>query len=690
MPTIFKRAIAADDGDHSEFILSDETRDRYGDIIRADGWKLAAFKKNPVALYGHDASALPIGRWANVRIEGKQLRGRLELAEPGTSGMVDAIRSLIKQKILRAVSVGLIPLESEPIDENDPWSGLDIKSAELVECSVVPVPANPSALAVKSLSAVDPRIRKALAATGTAPADYDRTAILAALGKTQVMPKANTMTLREKINAARTKINALRDQITPLAARLADEEGLQGEELTTYDQLTRDLDDETATLRRLEAGANALGQSADDDDRRLRTSGGALVRVPTLHNGGPIVIDRRSLDTLYAQAKRPDEKKKDLLPKILAAHVLAFRKRMPLDQAFVAGYPDRADLHQLGRGMMFLERAATAPAMTTVTGWAAELVQQGYGEFLSELTAVSVYGKITSMIGAYRFSFGTKGKITVPRRNVVPLGQTGDLSGAFVGEGKPIPVRRGILGSVTLTPKKMGVISEFTDEMMDFSVPDIEQIIRNGIVIDTARTVDMVLLDAGAETAIRPAGLGNGLTPIAGAVGADEAALRADIKAALAPFAAANAVDGLVWLMNPMTKIALTLMTNALGMPSMFAAQIAQGNLSGIPFIESTNVALHTLWLVRYYDLASASGDTPEFSVSDQATLHEVEGYAADGTASGEVLPISTGAPGAAVVATPIRSLWQTESFAVRMILPLDWGTMRPNTAQKVTGITWD
>jgi hypothetical protein len=63
-----------------EFVLSDETPDRMDDIIMSDGWDLANFNKNPIALFGHQ-SGFPIGKWKNVRVVDKQLRGFLELAE---------------------------------------------------------------------------------------------------------------------------------------------------------------------------------------------------------------------------------------------------------------------------------------------------------------------------------------------------------------------------------------------------------------------------------------------------------------------------------------------------------------------------------------------------------------------------------------------------------------------------------
>ena len=71
-----------------EFILSDDSADRMGDIIEQDGWKLANFRKNPITLFGHN-SGFPVGKWKKIRVEGKELRAELELAPEGTSQRID-------------------------------------------------------------------------------------------------------------------------------------------------------------------------------------------------------------------------------------------------------------------------------------------------------------------------------------------------------------------------------------------------------------------------------------------------------------------------------------------------------------------------------------------------------------------------------------------------------------------------
>ncbi|NKI20347.1 hypothetical protein HFN20_03700 [Paenibacillus dendritiformis] len=44
------------------FIGSTETEDRDQDVIRATGWQLENYKKNPVFLWAHDYTVPPIGR----------------------------------------------------------------------------------------------------------------------------------------------------------------------------------------------------------------------------------------------------------------------------------------------------------------------------------------------------------------------------------------------------------------------------------------------------------------------------------------------------------------------------------------------------------------------------------------------------------------------------------------------------
>lgn len=149
-----------------EFIASDETVDRYGDVIRISGWDLASYKKNPIVLFGHDKSN-PVGIAPKVWIESKKLMIGIKLADEGTSPFIDTLRKLVEQKIIRAVSVGFLPtVEPKYIRDasNDRITGMEFIGQELLENSLVTVPANPAALSTaKSMGIPEKHIERVFA-----------------------------------------------------------------------------------------------------------------------------------------------------------------------------------------------------------------------------------------------------------------------------------------------------------------------------------------------------------------------------------------------------------------------------------------------------------------------------------------------------------------------------------------------
>ena len=79
-------------------------------------------------------------------------------------------------------------------------------------------------------------------------------------------------------------------------------------------------------------------------------------------------------------------------------------------------------------------------------------------------------------------------------------------------------------------------------------------------------------------------------------------------------------------------------------------------------------------------DFATAQGDAPRFAVSTDATLHEEDTTP---------LALTTGAQGSGVVATPMRSLFQTDAVAVSMSLYVTWGMRRTGMVQTITAVGW-
>lgn len=146
-----------------EFVASDETIDRYGDIVRASGWELKNYKKNPIVLFGHQHDN-PVGKAIKTWVDGTKLMVQIKLAAEGTSTFIDTLRKLVDQDIVRAVSVGFRPTTKPNYlrdAENDRITGLEFIGQELLENSLVTVPANPMALnTAKSMGIPEEHIRR--------------------------------------------------------------------------------------------------------------------------------------------------------------------------------------------------------------------------------------------------------------------------------------------------------------------------------------------------------------------------------------------------------------------------------------------------------------------------------------------------------------------------------------------------
>src|SRR6266567_5673132 len=109
------RVATGEPGAILDFIASDETLDRYEEIICAAGWRLDNYQRNPVFQnahqYGDIIFTLGKALVTEVRMAGAQrvLFQRIEFATD-VNPMARIAYGLYKGKFLNAVSVGFIPL----------------------------------------------------------------------------------------------------------------------------------------------------------------------------------------------------------------------------------------------------------------------------------------------------------------------------------------------------------------------------------------------------------------------------------------------------------------------------------------------------------------------------------------------------------------------------------------------------
>ena len=621
--------VLAERGEGMDYVLSDAMVDRYGDIVEPAGWDLKWFKKNPVTLFAHDSQFL-IGTWENVRVEGGKLMARLSLAARGTSARIDELIGLVEQGVLRAVSVGFRPLEADPLDPNRPYGPQRYKKQELLEASLVAVPANPAALALaKSLHISEETMSLAFGEQAetrrrdvSAPGENaQKTAVI------ERRPPMN-MTLSQRIENAQTDLNTKRDKLVELT-------GVDDLDTDAVEELNGQIEAVERNLAALKISESKIGADAG--------ASGDSGKVP-------------------AQVRRPlghtEKDGMDLLVRAAVARGVAHFGGMSLEKALEQRYPGH-------EAVAVIAKADQTVGTTGTAGWASELVQTGYYGFLQALTPYSVFPALLGR--GLSLMFDQYGTITLPRRTA------GGAAGGFVAEGSPIRVGRITTAAATLTPKKMGVIVPFTKELAKRSTPAIEGIVRQAILEDTAAALDPLLLDATASSAARPAGLLNGVSAVGtGYAGGDYQAVREDFKALLAPFFSANAADGIVVLMNPAQGLNLSLMEGPVGDPNWL-----QRIKDRVVFIESTNVPANRLIAMRVSDFVGAGGN-PEFDVSEQATIHMED-----------TTPLEIVSGTGPTTADPVRSLWQTASVGVRMLLDVSWTMRRTGMVQWVDTTSW-
>ena len=167
------------DGDGSadsrqiRYVASTEHADRMGDIIRVyggkgadngSGWQLKTIKQNPVALWSHESWMPPIGKLLDVKrvkshphadgTTGPALLATIDYFDAELSEVADTAWKMANRGVLRAVSVGFLPLKDSsgnmtPEDAEEMglgrW-GVEFTEQDLLELSQAVVPANPFAL----------------------------------------------------------------------------------------------------------------------------------------------------------------------------------------------------------------------------------------------------------------------------------------------------------------------------------------------------------------------------------------------------------------------------------------------------------------------------------------------------------------------------------------------------------------
>jgi hypothetical protein len=301
------------------------------------------------------------------------------------------------------------------------------------------------------------------------------------------------------------------------------------------------------------------------------------------------------------------------------------------------------------RSVELVTRAASAPAMTTTTGWAAELAHVST-QFIASLTPVSAAAALLSR--GLQLRFDGLASISLP---TITQGQAG-----WVGQGKPVPVTQYVTApGVKLEPHKFGLAAVLTREMVESS--NAEAAVRAVLTEGAALGLDTALFSANAGTPDSPPGLLYGVAPTTASTASPLSdAMMADL-ATLGGAIARVAGDDIIFVAAPEQATSLRLWVENLD----------------YPVLASKALAAKTVIAIAPAALVSGFAPLPEIIARTDPALHM-------DTAPAEIV-----GTGGAVAQPSVISLFQTDRIGLRMLMPAAWALRASNAIAWMNSTAW-
>jgi HK97 family phage major capsid protein/HK97 family phage prohead protease len=605
--------------------------DRMNDIVEP----LGVTFKNPLPLLLFHNATKPVGlvQFAKPTTKGIAFTATLPaVSEPGTlKDRVDEAWQSLKAGLIAGVSIGFRALEEAYMDNG----GIHFLKTEVLELSLVTVPANASATihTIKSIDAHGDAAPGTLRAVTTPPG---------ASGQRQ-SGRTPMKTLTEQIAAFEATRAAKSARMTELMTTASEKgETLDTAQTEEYDGLSaevKSIDAHLVRLNELEVANRkaAVPVTAPDPATGAQARSGVVTVAPTLPPG--IEFARYAMCLMTAKGN--------------PHAALDISKER---------YPDNPRIHRI-------LKAAVAGGTTTDPTWAGALVPDYptfAGDFAEFLRPQTIIGK-----------FGMNGIPSLRRVpfNVRILGQTSGGSGYWVGQSSPKPVTKFDFAATKLGWAKVANIAVLSQELVRFSNPSAEMLVRDALAAALIERLDTDFVDPDKALVadVSPASITNGV--LAGfASGTNAAAVRDDVQTLFATFIAANLTptNG-VWIMTNTTALSLSLMMNALGQPEFPGITMNGGTFMGLPVIASQYCASvgspagGLLILVNASDIYLSDDGQVVVDASREASLQMMDN------------PTNSPAAGSpqAPVPTQMVSLWQTDSIGLRAERFINWQRRR-------------
>lgn len=607
-------------------IATTPTPDRMGDVVEPQG---AEFRLPLPLLFQHD-KAQPIGQViaAKTTDDGIEITAQIaRVDEPGRlKERLDEVWQMVKAGLVGGLSIGFLEREAKRIEGTYGYRYLKWLWLEL---SVVTVPANGEA-SITQIKSLDQQQR---AASGANRVVHLTRPGVSGTRKPET-PKGNQVkTIVEQLSEWDIKRKTAADRMDAIMAG-AEGRTLDETESEEYDDLQAELKGIDLHLTRLKTHeANIVAKASNATAVGANDRGSLEAR-----GGGNVISVRRNIE------------KGTAFTRFALAVAMTKGNLMHAERLAEERWKDTPEVS-------LVLKAAVSAGTTSATTWAAPLVQYTdmANEFIELLRPRTILGK---MSGVRRVPF-----------NVRISRQTAGVTGSFVGEGAPKPVNALAFDNITLTWAKAAVIVVLTDELVRFSNPSAEALVRADMISGISTYLDRRFIDpsfAGVAN-VSPASITNGIAPRQ-STGSTVAAITADAKAVMTAYANANQdLASAVWVMAPKTALALSLIRNIDDEFVFPTINVNGGTWFGFPVITSNAVGL-------------AGSPTDNFiALIDQSEvlLADDGGISIDMSqeASVEMNDAPTGG------ATSLVSLWQNNLLGLRAERYINWTRRRATVA---------
>jgi hypothetical protein len=467
-------------------------------------------------------------------------------------------------------------------------------------------------------------------------------------------------TIAEHLAALKATRDALNEKAAQIAQKGMDEgrsmNTAEAEEFDDANDQIKELDENIARYTALEAAtakaAAPVGISAEKKTPLERQSDIVLKQDEKLEKG--ILAARYIMCLGVAKGD----------------HAKAFRlaeQHYPRSESIVKTLKMQAEGMDLGE--MFRQKATVPAGTTTDSTWAAPLAyaETWGGDFVD-------YLRPRTLIGQAQFR-------GVPF-NVRIGGQTSGGSANWVGQGKSKPVTKFDFIGYTTGYTKVAAISVITKELLRLSDPSAEALVRDGLADAVVAKIDGDLFDPdlAAVSGINPAGLLNGVVPVAGPASTDPEDIRCALLRLWAPWDSTFMGERPAYYTTPAAARMLATLRDPLGNRAFPGMTPRGGDLDGIPVRVSQYLANNggsggaPLILVDEAEIWLADDGSVTLDFSDHATI--------------EMSDTPVGSSSATVTSngSPFVNMFQTNSRAFLAERPIWWAPRRAGAVQWIDG----